>query len=203
MKKRRIVIASFLLIAILVMGIGFAKVADTLLITGRASYRPATMVAGEVATAIHFDSDFGAKVTTSDDDSADLENIFPTRSASVTGLNAADLTLVINGVDGRTAAYVVTAVYKVVYAGEETLPDVDVATTASIKSGDVPTEGFTINAALYDNEAGTGEKVTTMEPGDEAYAVVTVTYTNPATLPTEVVAGAIVVELNFSTPDAN
>ena len=56
MKKRRTIIISFLLLATLVMGVGYAAVADTLNITGRASFRPASLVAGEVASAIKFDN---------------------------------------------------------------------------------------------------------------------------------------------------
>lgn len=205
MKKRRFAIAAFLIVAVLVMGIGFAAVADTLTISGRASFRPATFVSGEVAKSIHFVKDYntvGAKTDRNGDD----ENVIPTLTASVTdteGLNAADLTFVINGVAGRTEAYTVTATYKVIYetSAGAALPDVDVSATAYIVDGTVEVEGFAINVAFSSDEAGL-TPVTTMSPGDEAFVTVTATYTLPATAPSDVVAGTVNVSLHFSTPDA-
>ena len=111
MKKRRTIIISFLLLATLVMGVGYAAVADTLNITGRASFRPASLVAGEVASAIKFDKTFGTNGATphlSFDD--DITHV----TASVVEDNEAALTLVIN--DTTTLEdYTVTVSYKVMY----------------------------------------------------------------------------------------
>lgn len=54
MKKRRLAIASFLLIAVLMMAIGFAALVDTLNVTGTATFRPATVVETDVDAAIYF-----------------------------------------------------------------------------------------------------------------------------------------------------
>ena len=54
MKKRKIVLTSFLLVAVLVMGIGFAAVADTLNITGTATFRPVTVVNDRVLQLTEF-----------------------------------------------------------------------------------------------------------------------------------------------------
>ena len=54
MKKRRIAIASFLMLAVLVMGIGFAAIADTLFIQGTANIVNADEVLGQKDAAIKF-----------------------------------------------------------------------------------------------------------------------------------------------------
>ena len=201
MKKRRLVIGTFLLCAVLVMGIGFAAVADTLNITGRASFRSSAIVKGDVSSAIYFDPAYTPDVDTGADD----DNVFPTKSATISAgekPNAADLTLVINGVEGRTTPYVLTAVYKVNYdLGDGSLPTVTTAVNATLKDSGVDVPGFAIAAKLYEGETTSSAVVTEMEPGDTAYAIVTITYTTPAQIPTNVLAGTIDVTLHFSVPD--
>ena len=77
MKKRRIVLSSHLVVAILVMGIGFAALADTLDVSGSAPFRPASVVATDVNAAIKFldatpDEDYcvSADVDKNNDDKA-------------------------------------------------------------------------------------------------------------------------------------
>ena len=203
MKKRRTIIISFLLLATLVMGVGYAAVADTLNITGRASFRPASLVAGEVASAIKFDKTFGTNGATphlSFDD--DITHV----TASVVEDNEAALTLVIN--DTTTLEdYTVAVTYKIMYdigtGDAAAYPDVTPAVTSTLRNAGVDVEGFTIDTVLTDSETpGAGTAVSTLQPGQVAYAHVTITYETPATVPTAVVAGNIAITLNFSTPDA-
>lgn len=202
MKKRRTIIISFLLLATLVMGVGYAAVADTLNITGRASFRPATLVAGEVASAIKFDKTFGTNGATphlSFDD--DITHV----TASVLEDNEAALTLVIN--DTKTLDnYTATVTYKVMYdigtGDAASYPDVNVVPTSTLKNAGEDVEGFDIKTVLTDSETpGAGTSVSSLEPGQVAYVHVTITYETPATVPTAVVAGNIAVTLNFNTPD--
>ena len=54
MKKRRIVIISFVLAAVLAVGVGFAAVADTLFINGNFNFRNAQEILGNKDAAIKF-----------------------------------------------------------------------------------------------------------------------------------------------------
>ena len=210
MKKRRLVIISFLLVAVLAIGVGFAAVADTLNITGRAGFRPASIVNAEIANAIHFDTTYDIVK-----DYHELnEDVIPTFIAQTESDNAAAMTVAFNGVEG-VSTYTATAIYKVTYDALDTnLPDVEVDAIASIKNGETPVENFTISATVAHKDAGVDGEVTdvdqvgaagdptTIAPGESVYVVVTVTYVQPTTPPTNVVSGNISVTLNFEAVGA-
>ena len=61
MKNRRIAIASFLVVAILVMGIGFAAITGTLNIAGTAKYQNSGEIKSDVHTAVKFKSATGVQ----------------------------------------------------------------------------------------------------------------------------------------------
>ena len=212
MKKRRIAIIAFLLCATLVMGIGFATIVDTLSIMGRTSYRPSSMVHGSVASAIHFDTTFTPDVELD----TDTDNIYPVVVASVdedpSGLpNSATFNLTINGTAGKMD-YSALAVYKVVYDGTDThLPEVDVEiTTTLLDAASAEITGFTADTKLVAANGVTlanfadATEVTSMNPGDEAYAYVLINihFDDASEVPAALTVGNLVVTMNFDVPDA-
>ena len=122
MKNRRLAIVSFLLIAVLVMGVGFAALVDTLNVTGSATFRPAAVVETDVDAAIYFtqaeaDGDYciSASVKTSDPDEATM-------------------TVYFNDAGEIDRTYTATATFTVVYQPQEEnahLPAVQMAYEAS------------------------------------------------------------------------
>ena len=122
MKNRRFAIVSFVLIAVLVMGVGFAALVDTLNVTGSATFRPAAVVETDVDAAIYFtqaeaDGDYciSASVKTSDPDEATM-------------------TVYFNDAGEVDRTYTATATFTVVYQPQEDnahLPAVQMAYEAS------------------------------------------------------------------------
>ena len=121
MKKRRIAIASFLMLAVLVMGIGFAAIADTLFIQGTANIVNADEVLGQKDAAIKF------KEVISQDPPVSAAEGAVTLLAKLneTDEDKAVFDLTINLIKDRTEPYYAEAVYKVVYeTANTTLDDV-------------------------------------------------------------------------------
>ena len=196
MKKRRLVIISFLLVAVLAIGVGFAAVADTLNITGRAGFRASNVVTKDIADAIQFDQEFTPVL-----DNHDLpESILTTFNSSITGLNAADLTIAFNGTTAMNE-YSATATYKVDYLNNTLdLPDVELSVDAYVLDGATPLEDFEITYVFSSDPEGT-IAVDSFAPGSSAYVTVTVTYTVPDPQPADVVGGTISIALHFEVPE--
>ena len=199
MKKRRTAIVSFLIIAVLVMGIGFAAVVDELSIVGNTTFRPSSLVDFDTATAVHFDKSYGTNgVELSFDANSEIfkDNGSKVDETLDPNLDSATLSVGISGQSGVTD-YEYVAIYKVVYeeeVGTQNLSTVYVTVESSITDAGVAVDGFDIDANLYTDEAGSAI-VTEMNPGDVAYAIVTVTYTEQGA--TADVIGTVDVSLSF------
>ena len=162
MKKRRIVLASFLILAVLVMGIGFAALVETLNLTGTATYRPTSVVETDVSSAIKFtkatpDGNYCVSATVLDEDNADMTVIF----------NDA----------GESDTFVAVATYIVKYDAAENahLPTVHLTPTAAVTllGTTTPAEGFTIKVEhSHPNEQAVDNM---FAPGEEMTITVTVT----------------------------
>lgn len=162
MKKRRIVLSSFLILAVLVMGIGFAALVETLNLTGTATYRPTSVVETDVSSAIKFtkatpDGNYCVSATVIDDDNADMTIIFNDAGVSDT--------------------FTAVATYVVKYEAEANahLPVVHLTPTAAVTllGTTTPAEGFTIKV---EHSHPNGQAVNNMfAPGEEMTITVTVT----------------------------
>ena len=205
MKKRRTIIISFLLVATLIMGVGYAAVADKLTIGGRASFKPASAVASEVASSIYFDTTY-----TTVDRFGDTENVIPTLSAGfsadVTKPNSATLSVAFNGVENREN-YKASVELKIIYEESASLPDVTMSVTAlDIADSGAAVEGFkkpTVDLYYYDDQSvkqtitpGT----TAVAPGTEVFALVTIEYDlTGIEVPAALVAGTIDISIHCDT----
>ena len=188
MKNRRIAITSFLLLAVLVMGIGFAAVADTLNITGTATFRPTNVVNDRVDAAIKFSG-------------AEADGIYCT--AASYSADSADMTVLINDA-GERDEFNAVATYKVIYdTTDTTYPAVEISVEDSISKAlgsDVAIDGFSLNVAYeYAANAAVEGK---LSPGEEMTVTVTVSY-NTANAPdlAEVSLASIAIALHYSTED--
>ena len=134
MKKRRVIIVAFLLIATLIMSIGYAAVAATLTIGGNLTFRPADKVIGAKDEAIKFSHD--AEDTTASPAEGTVDPV--TVTALVTSDDTATMNVVINGVKDRVADYVATATFTVLYDTDDTTFDpVYLYPTANVTGGDI------------------------------------------------------------------
>ena len=188
MKKRRIAITSFLILAVLVMGVGFAALAETLNISGTATYRPANVVNDRVDAAIKFTK-------------ATPDKVYCT-AASYSG-DAADMTVLINDA-GEKNLFEATAIYEVTYdTTDMTYPAVEIDIEKSITQAlgsNVSIAGFSIDVSYeYDTDATVANK---LSPGETMTVTVTVTY-NSEDAPdlSEVSLATIAVALHYSTED--
>ena len=191
MKNRRIVLSSLLLIAVLVMGIAFAALVDTLNITGTATFRPAAVVETDVDAAIYFTED---GITIGD------YCVSATRKADP---DEAGMTVVFNDAGETDRVFVSTATFTVVYQPTDSnahLPAVKLEAVASaITPGTTEAApGFTVTV---DHEHVGEHAVEGMfSPGETM--LVTVTVTCDATLVSSTTANSsanISVALNYST----
>ena len=166
MKKRRIVIISFVLAAVLAVGVGFATVADTLFINGNFNFRNAQEILGNKDAAIKFTKN----VETIPPQTATDGAVSITASAAD---DIATLKVAINGVataEDATAVtpYVATATFEVVY--ETTDTSLDPVNLTVTKEG-----------SALDNVDGLVVTVepskTTLKVGETMKVTVTVTYT--------------------------
>jgi len=172
MKSRRITIVAFLLCATLVMGIGYAVLADQLSITGNAIYRPNSVVNDRVDGAIKFTAA-----------NADGDHC---TSATVTGDDTADMTVVINDIADGTNTFEAVATYTVTYETTDlSLSKVVVSAAPTITAGPSSSEavpGFSIDAVVtYDDAADAAAGV--LSPGNTLTVTVTVTYDATAVTP--------------------
>lgn len=167
MKKRRLAFAAFLLIAVLVMGIGFAALVDTLNITGTATFRPAAVVETDVDAAIYF-----SKATPTDEEGYCV-------SATVkTDPDEAGMTVVFNDAGETDRTYVATAQFEVVYQPTDSnahLPAVklDWTATATVPGTNELAPGFSVSVAH--EHIGEVAEEGYFSPGETMLVTVTVT----------------------------
>lgn len=184
MKHRRLMIAAFMLAAVLTIGIGYAAITGTLGVTGRVEFKGTSSTSSVVNSAVKFDKDYTIEATNC--------------TAAVTGDHAADMNVYFADTNGTVGeVFTATAKYKIVYDAPEgeDLPaikfsePVPTITSAAGSPGfgistDWPAEGVTLN------------------PGEEVFITVTVTYTNQNPVETGTVSAAINVPLPFASVEA-
>ena len=164
MKNRRIVLGSLLLIAVLVMGIGFAALVDTLNITGTATFRPSAVVETDVDAAIYF--------TTATPD----ENYCVSASIKADP-DEAGMTVVFNDAGETDRTYKATATFLVVYQPTDTnahLPAVklDAVASAIVPGTTEAATGFTVD--VEHEHVGTVAEEGMFSPGESMLVTVTV-----------------------------
>ena len=195
MKNRRLAIVSFLLIAVLVMGVGFAALVDTLNVTGSATFRPAAVVETDVDAAIYFtqaeaDGDYciSASVKTSDPDEATM-------------------TVYFNDAGETDRTYTAIATFTVVYQPQEEnahLPAVQMAYEASALVPGTANLAPGFEVTVQHEHVGQ-QKVTEMfSPGETMLVTVIVTCNADAINNTTSESMAnITVALKYSTVTVN
>ena len=151
MKKRRIVILSFILVAVLTIGVGFATVADTLLIKGDFNFRNASEIIGSKDAAIKFTQ---VVSTTPEENAVGAVSV----TAGITNDDVASLNVAINGVttDQPSASYTATAVYKVVYETDDTTLD-PVYVSATPEGSALSITGLTVTVDTSKDILAVGE----------------------------------------------
>lgn len=171
MKNRRLALTSFLILAVLVMGIGFAALVDTLSINGDVTFNPASAVIGEKAGAIKFSQAEGDTVAYPDASVIDAVTV----SASVIADESASVQVIINGVTDRTEPYVGTAKFTVLYETTNTTLN-PVYLYPQFTTDLDSANGFDVELLNADGTAFV--QGTEMAPGTEIEIMVKVTY-NP------------------------
>ena len=187
MNKRRTVVVAFLLVACMIVGIGYATVSEKLGISGNATFVPSSYLGGQISSAIKF---VAVEGTTGYTDSATFTE------------NSGDMQVFINDIDSENKnTFTSTATYKVKYdTTDMSLATVSLAVNSSVKkttdaSQDCP--GFTISVETK-TEDGSAAK-TELAPGESMLVIVTVTYdenSNPDAA--EQVKGTINVGLTYT-----
>lgn len=175
MKRRRLVIGAFLLVAVLVMGVGYAAVSGQLNIRGSAVYNGPSEVAADTHSAVHF---LKATALTPADDAVQVTAGI---SATDTTNDTANIQVIISDSDGTPdREFVAQAEYIVVF--EEGFEAANLPVTFSANpSSDNPNFVVTYawsNADEVDYENGTvSGNNATLVPGSAIKLTVTVTYT--------------------------
>ena len=180
MKQRRLTIVAFLLIATLVLGIGYAAISGTLAIDGTATYNPNSLL--ESMTKVYF-----SHVTTTDCAvSLDAAGENATMTVAFNDLEGTDV--------GGTSSYTAIADFTVSYAvgmqvNAANLPNATVNATVTPAN----CEGFTVAGEF----ASTHNTTVTINPDGTAHFIVTVTYEVPSTIPTTAQNCTINIDLNY------
>ncbi len=139
MRNRKTIITAFVLLACLLIGVGYAAVTGTLNITGATTFYSYGETSGTVHSAVKFKS---AEV---------LEAYKEVASTSLTGDDTADLTIVFTDTN-ETTEYVAVAKYNVVYeTAEAAMPKVEFSVPTIDKGGSNATY------KIYLDEARTNE----------------------------------------------
>lgn len=194
MKKRRIAITSFLILAVLVMGVGFAALVDTLNITGTATFRPSAVVETDVDSAIYFTQ-------------ATPDENYCVSATIKADPDEAGMTVVFNDAGETNRTYEATATFTIVYQPSDNsahLPAVKLEAVASaITPGTAElAPGFTVTVAH--EHIGEVAEEGYFSPGETMQVTVTVTCdADQITNTTSNSAASISVALNYSTVAAN
>lgn len=177
MKKRRLVVAAFLLCAMLLMSIGYAAITGQLTINGTVTYNGTGEVGADIHTAVKFTE---AKA---------LTNCTAAITDTATG-NVANMIVTFNDTEGVAGTkFTATAQYTVAYETEDTtLPKVVFETPVPQLTGD---SNFAVTVDWVND--------TEIAPGGDATMTVTVTYTVPATPETGSVLASIIIPLPYAT----
>ena len=121
MRNRKAIIVSFVLVACMLIGVGYAAITGSLDITGNTFFYSASETGAQVHQAVKFKS--AATVAVSD-----VKNV--SCNTSLTGDDTADLAIVFTDTDlaNTTSSYYAVAKYEVIYeTADAALPDVTFA----------------------------------------------------------------------------
>lgn len=173
MKKRRLTIVAFLLVATLVLGIGYAAVTGSLTLNGTVSYSPEQLV-----------NDATVKFSTATATGC---------VASVTGNSTAIMDVSFMDNDGVTdiggsKTYSAEALYTISYTGDGNLSDLRV--TPSITSA-LANSDFTMTYEWIGNDNIIG-------PNETIQLKVTVTYNVPVSVPVASVQDTFTINLAYA-----
>ena len=173
MKQRRLTIVAFLLIATLVLGVGYAAVTGNLTLNGTVSYSPEQLVND---ATVKFSAASGTGCV-----------------ASVTGNSTAIMDVSFMDNDGvadqaGTKEYTAEAIYTISYTGDENLSDLRI--TPSISSALASTD-FTMLYEWIGNDNIVG-------PGETVQLKVTVKYTVPDPIPATSVEDTFIINLAYA-----
>ena len=119
MRNRKAIIVSFVLVACLLIGVGYASITGSLDITGNTFFYSASETGAQVHQAVKFKS--AATVAVSDADSVSC-------NTSLTGDDTADLSIVFTDTDlaDTSTTYYAIVKYEVIYeTADQALPDAD------------------------------------------------------------------------------
>ena len=177
MKKRRLVVAAFLLCATLLMGIGYAAISGQLTINGTATYNGTGEVGSDIHTAVKFTN------------ATAMTNCTAAITDTATG-NVANMIVTFNDTEGVAGTeFTATAKYTVAYETEDqTLPKIVFEAPVPQLTGD---SNFSVAVDWNGN--------TEIAPGGEAVMTVTVTYVVPSTPETGSVVASVVIPMPYAT----
>ncbi len=186
MKKRRLMIVSFLVCAALIMGIGYASVNGTLNITGQAEFNGKSVVSSEITKAVKF-TDFQAVANC---------------TARINGDHAAGMTVTFNDTEGTVGqVFTATAVYTIKYdTTDTTLPSVTLEKPTATMTSTAGSPGFAIDVRW--GEETTTAEAKTLAPGEEIDITVIVTYTNQDPAEAGTVTSMLSVAIPFVSIDS-
>lgn len=194
MKNRRLAIASFILIAVLMMGIGFAALVDTLNITGTATFRPAAVVETDVDAAIYFTE-------------ATPDENYCVSATIKTDPDEAGMTVVFNDAGETNRTYEAVAKFIVIYQPTDTnahLPAVKLEAVASAITPGTAELAPGFNVTVDHEHIGEVAEEGYFSPGESMEITVTVTCdATQITNTSSNSAASISVALNYSTVATN
>ena len=167
MKNRKLFITSFLLVATLIVGVGFANIAGNMTITGNAAFYGHELIEDTTLSALHFSA-----VESSDNCKVELV----TNNLGLTH----DATMYVNfyATDEVTTEFTATATFTITYGTPgAALPDIQLGTLAASAAPDAGIQGEFTCTSVWTDGGGTAAK--TLTPGQSVQVTVTVKYTKP------------------------
>ena len=193
MKNRRLLITSFLLVATLLIGVGYAATVGQLSVRGSASFRPADAVVNSKEEAIKFsqNDEIVMTKTLTPTNNSGLDPI--TITPAVTSDDEATLYVIVNGVADVTK-YEATATFTVLYDTADQSFD-PVYVVAQVNTPTNPNFEYAVEILNEDSSPNTEYKLVA---GGKIKVKVTVTYTVPDENPDTVsVTEDLTVHLNW------
>lgn len=184
MKNRRTIIVAFLVVAMLVVGIGYAAVNGTLNITGQATFTGQNMVSSDIYQALKFSA---VTLTVNGTDYSDI------CTASIDSNHAAKMN--VNFKDGSAiagAVFTAKATFTVTYDTADTsLPDILVSKATPTITSAAGSPGWHIETDMTSD--------VTLSPSGSFQVTVTVKYTNQDPAVLDAVSAVINVPMMFAT----
>ena len=174
MKNRRLLITSFLLVATLLIGVGYAATVGQLSVRGSASFRPADAVVNSKEEAIKFsqNDEIQTTKTLTPNNASGLDPI--TITPAVTSDDEATLYVIVKGV-ADVSVYEATATFTVLYDTADQSFD-PVYVVAQVNEPTNPNFEYEVEILNEDGSSNTEYKLVA---GEKIKVKVTVTYTVP------------------------